>query len=357
MDTPKVAIIILNWNGWKDAIECLESVFRIDYPNYQVIVVNNGSTDDSVEKIKAWAEGRQEVLTPEPTHPLYHLSHPPVQKPIPYIEYDRKTAEAGGLPEKEKLLYEKLPKDIPHLMILIQTGDNLGFAGGNNVGIRYVLKRKFEYIWLLNNDTVVHQEALKLMVQQYEKQAKLGIVGSIISYYDFPEKIWFRGGRLNYCLGGGFHIGKNKILLDENLSKNKLVSCDFVTGCSMLIRKEIFGDLNGFDDKFFLNYEDIDFCGRVKRRGWIIGFVDYPLIYHKVSVSQIRNNSFLIYHVNRSRIIWIRKTILVEKRLIIGLLFFLLSRVMIILKLVLKYKGRGMFSIIKGVIDGFKVSI
>jgi len=73
---PKIAIIILNWNGWKDTIECLESVFRNTYPNYQVIVVDNGSSDDSMENIKAWAEGKQEVLTPEPTNSFYHLSHP-----------------------------------------------------------------------------------------------------------------------------------------------------------------------------------------------------------------------------------------------------------------------------------------
>jgi len=73
MNYPKVAIIILNYTGWKDTIECLESVLRNDYPNYQVIVVDNGSPNNSMEYIKAWAEGRQEVLTPEPTHPLYHL--------------------------------------------------------------------------------------------------------------------------------------------------------------------------------------------------------------------------------------------------------------------------------------------
>jgi GT2 family glycosyltransferase len=89
---PKVAIIILNWNDWKDTIECLESVFRNSYPNYQVVVIDNGSTNGSMEKIKTWADGKQEVLTPEPSHPLYYLSHSPVQKPIPYIEYDRKTA-------------------------------------------------------------------------------------------------------------------------------------------------------------------------------------------------------------------------------------------------------------------------
>jgi glycosyltransferase involved in cell wall biosynthesis len=106
-ERPKVAIVILNWNGWKDTIECLESVFRNTYPNYQVIVVDNGSTDGSIEKIKAWADGKQEVLTPEPTHPLYHLSHPPVKKPIPYIYYTREEAEKGG----DLKLEEKVTKE------------------------------------------------------------------------------------------------------------------------------------------------------------------------------------------------------------------------------------------------------
>jgi glycosyltransferase involved in cell wall biosynthesis len=93
---PKVYILILNWNGWKDTIECLESIFRNSYPNYQVVVIDNGSTNGSIEKIKAWAGGEQEVEV-DPNNPLYNLSHPPVQKPIPSIEYDRKTAEASDV--------------------------------------------------------------------------------------------------------------------------------------------------------------------------------------------------------------------------------------------------------------------
>ena len=104
---PKVSIIILNWNGWKDTIECLESVFRNNYPSYQVIVVDNGSTDGSIEKIKAWPNGKQEVLTPEPSHPFYHLSHPPVKKPIPYVYYAREEAERGGNLKLEEKVTKK----------------------------------------------------------------------------------------------------------------------------------------------------------------------------------------------------------------------------------------------------------
>lgn len=102
MNHPKVSIIILNWNGLKDTIECLENVFRIDYPNYQVIIVDNGSTDGSVEKIKAWAEGR--LLAEPQSHDerITRLVTPPVAKPIPYAEYSRTEAEKGGFTVKEQ---------------------------------------------------------------------------------------------------------------------------------------------------------------------------------------------------------------------------------------------------------------
>jgi len=236
---PKVAIIILNWNGWKDTIECLESVFRIDYPNYQVIVVDNGSKNDSVERIKAWAEGRQEVLTPEPTHPLYPLSHPPVQKPIPYIEYDRNTAEAGGLPEKEKLLYEKLPKGISYPLILIQTGENLGFAGGNNIGIKFALNHDdFKFIWLLNNDTVVKHDALLHMVNRMGDDLDIGICGSTILYYHKPDKVWaLGGGSYNKWLAISHHIGLSCSISEKIDYKEIERKMDYVVGTSMLVSR------------------------------------------------------------------------------------------------------------------------
>jgi GT2 family glycosyltransferase len=136
---PLTYILILNWNGWRDTIECLESVLRINYPNYRVIVCDNKSTDNSYDNIKGWAHGYLSVHTTE-SNPLRGLSFPPIPKPVPYEEYDHLLAEKGGKPQES----EKL--------ILIQNGDNLGFAGGNNVGLRYAMARAdFEYIWLLNN--------------------------------------------------------------------------------------------------------------------------------------------------------------------------------------------------------------
>jgi len=170
MKNPKVYIIILNYNNWADTIECLESVLRNDYPNYQVIVVDNNSSNNSMEYIKAWAEGKLDVWV-NPKHPLRYLSFPPVKKPIPYVHYTREEAENGGNKFLEDKLKENLPEGITtkYPMIFIQTGENLGFAGGNNVGIRYAFsKNDFEYIWFLNNDTVIEKDALFKLVQKFE---------------------------------------------------------------------------------------------------------------------------------------------------------------------------------------------
>lgn len=124
-----VAIIILNWNGWKDTIECLKSLNNLNYKNYEVIVVDNGSTDNSVEKIKEYIENKPKFK-------------------------------------------------------LIANEKNLGFAGGNNIGIRYALNNEFEYILLLNNDTVVDENFLKPMVELLESSDDIGFVGPKTYFYD-----------------------------------------------------------------------------------------------------------------------------------------------------------------------------
>ena len=109
----KVCVLIVNWNGWKDTIECLESVFRNDYSNYQVVVCDNGSLDGSMEHIKAWAQGELDIYLPK-NDQLRVLSFPPVSKPVRYVQYDRKEAETGGKPWADDIR-----------LILIQTSANL----------------------------------------------------------------------------------------------------------------------------------------------------------------------------------------------------------------------------------------
>ena len=154
-------VILLNWNGWKDTLECLESVFRLDGKDFRVIVCDNASTDGSLEKIKQWARGE---LAAECANPqLSGLTSPPVAKPIQYLEMTREQAEArtGGW-------------EAP--LTLIQTGGNLGFAGGNNVGLRLALgDPDCQYFWLLNNDTVVKPTALSAMVRLMQQMPEIGL--------------------------------------------------------------------------------------------------------------------------------------------------------------------------------------
>jgi len=306
---PKVSIIILNWNGWKDTIECLESVFRNTHPNYQVIFVDNGSTDGSIEKIKAWADGKQEVLTPEFTHPLYHLSHPPVKKPIPYIYYTREEVEKGGnfeleekvtkeWQERRKFDSKELNPTSTYPLIFIQTGENLGFAGGNNVGIRYTIKKdEHGYILLLNNDTVINPNFLNELAEYYDDIT--GICAPIIFKYNDTNKIWSSGGKYNIFLGTYSNIA-TKI-------KEKQRETNFITGCCWLIKQKLFKKIGLLDDAYFLYSEDVDFCYRLKQAGYKLKIIPSSSIFHKISKTTGVGSPLMFYYFHRSKLMFIYK--------------------------------------------------
>ena len=305
---PKVAIIVLNWNGWRDTIECLESVLRNDYPNYQVIVVDNNSPNNSMEYIKVWAEGRQEVLTPAPSHPLYHLSHPPVKKPIPYVYYTREEAESGGGPELEEKLKDKIPEGVTtkYPLVFIQTGENLGFAGGNNVGIRYALaKDNFEYIWLLNNDTVIDKSALSEMVKLIESNSKIGVVGSKLLFYDKPNTIQaIGGGKINKWTKVPEPIGR---LESDNVKRSKKLDLDHIIGASMLIRKKIIEEVGFMDESFFMYLEETDWCIRIKKAGWKLFYCPRSKIWHKEGKTIGNKNPIQDYYIVRNCFYFVTK--------------------------------------------------
>jgi len=289
--TPKVSIIILDWNSWKDMIECSEGVFRISYPNYKVAVIDNGSTNGSIEKIKEWAKSKQEVLTPEPPHPLYHLSHPPALKPIPYIEYNRQTTEKGGDSEIENKLMreranEKMSKQEEenplinksiYLLILIQTGENLGFAGGNNIGIRYALKKgDCDYVWLLNNDTVVGKDALVEIVKVAESNESIGLCGSkLLKMYNL--KIIDSAG---YVFKWGRTIDRGEGEIDKGQYDDK-TNVIGAMAATCLYRVKMLRNIGLFDESFFMQYEDADLSWRANLRGWEAKLVPQSVVCHK----------------------------------------------------------------------------
>lgn len=299
---PKVYIILLNYNGWADTVECLESVLRNDYPNYQVIVVDNNSPNNSIEYIKAWAEGKLNVWV-KPDHSLRHLSFPPVRKPIPYVYYTREEAERGGNRDLENILKLKLLNakkgtngifnqssiqsvnySTQYPLILIQTGENLGFAGGNNVGIIYALaKDDVEYIWLLNNDTVIERNSLFEMVKIIQSKKQIGIIGSKLLRYDRPNILQSLCGAVKITWS---NAGEAKYIYPNEedcprFEEDFEIEDGYIIGASMLIRKEVFKETGLFDEAFFMWAEETDLCMRAIKKGWKLYCCGKSKVWHK----------------------------------------------------------------------------
>jgi len=281
----KVYIIILNYNGWQDTIECLETVLRNDYPNYQVIVVDNNSPNNSMEYIKAWADSKLDIWV-KPNHPLKHLSYPPIKKPVPYVFYYKEEAEKGGNPELENKIKDKIPEDITtkEPLILIQSGENRGFSAGNNIGIRYALKKDdFEYIWLLNNDTVIKSDTLSELIKCIENKNELyGMFGTALLYYDKPDLVQALGGKFNKFFATGKHIFAN-----QNFNKifPKELEFDYIIGASLLLKKDFLKKVGLLSEDYFIYYEEIDLAFRAKKKNYKMFICKNSIVYHKESVT------------------------------------------------------------------------
>jgi GT2 family glycosyltransferase len=271
---PLVCILILNWNGWHHTLECLESVFRSDYPNYVVVVCDNNSSDNSLTRIKDWARGYLDVLVPR-SNQLRRLTFPPIHKPIAFAEYDKAQAESGRTSQD---------RQIP--LILIQTGANYGYAGGNNVGLRYTMAREeIEYAWLLNNDTVVERDALSELVRRMQSAPRAGMCGSAVMFYQDPQKIWALGGSsYSKWLGASKCIGQPH-LYDPSVNVSDVEKAmDNVAGASMLVSRDFLSDVGLMTEDYFIYFEEIDWAIRAKGK-YGLAFSSKSLVYHKEGAS------------------------------------------------------------------------
>ena len=280
MDYPKVSIIILNWNGWEDTIECLESLYQIDYPNYNVIVVDNASQDDSIQKIKEYTQGKIHVKSD-------FFEYDYNNKPIKIIEMEK-----SNLLNETTILLNRL--------ILIKNDENYGFAEGNNVGIRFSLKHlNPDYILLLNNDTVVDNNFLKKLVKLGECDEKIGMIGPKIYYYDEPKTIWCIGGKIDWKFARGIHIGNNE--LDEGQYEN-IKEVEYVSGSAFLIKKEVLEKVGLMDKDFFLYFEETDLTLRASKLGYKSFYSPKAKVWHKVSRSGGGMSKPIgLYYITRNR--------------------------------------------------------
>lgn len=248
-----VFIILLNYKGVEDTLECVESLEKVNYKSYEIVIVDNNSPDDS---------------------------------------------------------YERLKSQLSHKHHVIKSGKNGGFAFGNNVGIDYALKRGADYVLLINNDTTVEPNFLEELIISIERDESYGLAtGLMLNYYQ-KDTIWFNGGVLDYNKFYGYHLNEGDKLSivqkEDDFYEEKEIS--FATGCLMLIKAEVFRKIGYLPEEYFMYYEDVDFCVMVKNNGYKIIYNSKSKIYHKVSASSGEEESpFAIEWNTRNRMKFYKK--------------------------------------------------
>lgn len=287
---PKVAIIILNWNGWEDTIECLESLNKINYKNYDIILVDNGSEDDSVTKIKDYCKGNLKIETE-------YVSYDSSNKPIEIIEYD-----INIIDDLKEIKIPDLP--LNQRLILIKTRKNYGFAGGNNFGIKLALRLlDAKYILLLNNDTVVDPNFLTELVKTAENDAHIGFVGPKTYYYNKKRLIQTTGGcRIDLKRAEPMHVDLEEY---DHGQYDRDLDLDYISGASLLCKREVIEKIGLMDEAHFMYWEETDWCFRGLKYGYKSAYNYKSIIWHKVGKSS--QTSFKIYYHNRNRVYFMKK--------------------------------------------------
>ena len=293
--TPQVCVAIVNWNGWHHTIECLESLARQGYGSYQIVVCDNGSRDRSVERIQTWAEGKLEARS-EGGAVVSGLVSPSVAKPISSITYDRSTAEKGGVKEGGECR-----------LVIVRLDRNYGFAGANNVALRYALSRPgFDYFWLLNNDTVVHPNAMAELVNVMRSNRSIGMCGSTLLDYDTPTRVQAAGGCVySRWLGTGFKRMAHANYSEVRLQLEHIGGADYVVGASMMVSRAFVEEVGLMDESYFLYFEEVDWARRAKKR-FAIGYAPGSIVYHKLGATIGRKHGVSLRKQFRSEYYFVR---------------------------------------------------
>ncbi len=257
----KVAIVVLNWNGLADTKSVLKDIKKLNKSGLEIelVVVDNGSTDGSVE-------GLRSIKTQNVSYTF------------------------------------------------LENSENLGFAGGNNVGIKYSLDKGADLVLILNNDIILDKNFLVEMVKNFLENPKIGAVSPKIYFakgYEFhkdryKEKdlgkvIWYAGGDIDWDNVYGATSGVDEVDIGRyNLEKNT----DFATGTCMLVSREVLEKVGVFDEKYFLYYEDTDLSVRIKKAGFRVLYEPDAIIWHKVAQSSGIGSSLNDYFITRNRMLF-----------------------------------------------------
>lgn len=245
---PRVAIIVLNYNNYSDTISCLNSIKNINYDNYFVVVVDNASTNESVEELKKFINNNRQIC-------------------------------------------------------FINSDVNLGYAGGNNIGIKYALKNEAEYICILNNDTIVEPDFLSNLVEYMLNHKSCGVCGPAILEFHNKEIIQSTGGKIHFNKGEVESLNYGLKYCDV---ENE-VYCDYVGGACMLIPREIIDVVGFIPEDYFLFFEETDWCVTIKKLGYSIVCYTKSRVWHKGSASINKVKGLSRYLMERNRMYFIKK--------------------------------------------------
>jgi Predicted glycosyltransferases len=256
----RVSVIILNWNRWKDTVSCLESFSGLGVGgiDLDIVVVDNNSTDDSVERIKAFpARFRVEV---------------------------------------------------------VENSENLGFAEGNNVGMRYAVSRGADYVMVLNNDTLVEKNLVTKLLSVFSVEKKVGVVSPKIYFAkgfefhkdrylnkDLGKVIWYAGGKVDWENVMGINMGVDEV---DRGQFDSFKEMDFATGCCSLFPSSVLKKVGFYDRRYFMYFEDVDLSMRIKKAGYKILFEPQAVLWHKVAQSSGIGSDLNDYFISRNRLLF-----------------------------------------------------
>jgi len=241
----KVAIVILNYKNPSDTIECVKSIQCSSYKDYNIFIVDNNSMDGS---------------------------------------------------------FEHLAKIYPQYQVY-ETGNNGGYAAGNNFAIKIALKQNYDYVAIVNNDVIVEKDTLKTLVDYLNKNCQVGVVGPKICNYPDTEIIQSMGFRVILEKGRTPAINEGK----RASSIHTIVNCDALCGAFMLIRKEVFFKAGLLPELYFLFYEETDWCLHVKKCGFLIQSIPNSVVYHKGSASIDKVSGLKLYYMSRNAALFVRR--------------------------------------------------
>lgn len=246
VDSPKVFIIILNWNGLKDTLECLDSVYKLDYRNFEVIVVDNASSESPAKAI------------------------------------------SGGYPRT----------------ILIENSENTGYTGGNNVAMRYAMAHNADYMWLLNNDAVVEADTLSKIVESAESSDHIGLVSPTVYYYDDPGKWQFAGSYMDWET---FSLVGPDLAAEEVGKEFQCGDNICLWGTALLIKRSMVEKAGYLKEEYFAYWEDTEYSLRGMAHGFQNRLCASAKIFHKAPLDRVSKGEHFYYFMQRNRMLMLNE--------------------------------------------------